>query len=56
MPERALKQTGATPQPLVTADDPVITTSTDGDQFLEPGESATVSVPVTNRGDGTRPA
>ena len=53
MPERALKQTGATPQPLVVADDPVITTSTDGDQFLEPGESATVSVPVTNRGDGT---
>ena len=53
MPERALRQTGATPQPLVTADDPVITTSTDGDQFLEPGESATVSVPVTNRGDGT---
>ena len=53
MPERALKQTGATPQPLVTADDPVITTSTDGDQFLGPGESATVSVPVTNRGDGT---
>jgi len=53
MPERALRQTGATPQPLVTADDPVITTSTDGDQFLGPGESATVSVPVTNRGDGT---
>jgi subtilisin-like proprotein convertase family protein len=53
MPERALKQTGATPQPLVAADEPVITTSTDGDQFLEPGESATVSVPVTNRGDGT---
>jgi hypothetical protein len=25
MPERALRQTGATPQPLVTADDPVIT-------------------------------
>ena len=25
----------------------------DGDAFLEPGESATVSVPVTNRGDGT---
>ena len=53
MPERALRQTGATPQPLVVADDPVVTTSTDGDAFLEPGESATVSVPVTNRGDGT---
>jgi len=53
MPERALKRTGATPQPLVTPDDPVITTSTDGDRFLEPGESATLSVPVTNRGDGT---
>ena len=45
MPERALKQTGATPQPLVVADDPVITTSTDGDRFLEPGESATVVGP-----------
>jgi subtilisin-like proprotein convertase family protein len=53
MPERALRQTGATPQPLVVADDPVITTTTDGDEFLEPGESATVSLPVTNRGDGT---
>jgi subtilisin-like proprotein convertase family protein len=53
MPERALRQTGATPQPLVVADDPVVTTTTDGDEFLEPGESATVSLPVTNRGDGT---
>ena len=45
MPERALTQTGATPQPLVVAGDPVITASTDGDAFLEPGESATLVGP-----------
>jgi subtilisin-like proprotein convertase family protein len=53
MPERALRQTGATPQPLVRADDPLVTDTPDGDQFLEPGETGTVTVPVTNRGDGT---
>ena len=31
---------------------PVVTTTTDGDTFVEPGESATVTIPVTNRGDG----
>jgi subtilisin-like proprotein convertase family protein len=53
MPERALRQTGATPQPLAVAGDPLVITSTDGDGFLEPGDSALVSIPVTNNGDGT---
>jgi subtilisin-like proprotein convertase family protein len=52
MPQRALARTGATPQPLAVAGDPVVTTTTDGDTFVEPGESATVTIPVTNRGDG----
>ena len=52
--DRVLHDTGATPQPLVVAGDAdVIATTGDGDAFLEPGETATVAVPVTNRGDGT---
>jgi uncharacterized repeat protein (TIGR01451 family) len=53
MANRALAYTGATPQPLAVAGDPVITTTTDGDTFVEPGETATFTLPVTNRGDGT---
>lgn len=52
MPGRALARTGATPQPLAVAGDPVVTGSTDGDLFVEPGETATFTLPVTNRGDG----
>ena len=52
MPQRALARTGATPQPLAVAGEPVVTGSTDGDLFVEPGESATFTLPVTNRGDG----
>lgn len=52
MADRALRYTGATPQPLAVPDDPRVTTTTDGDAFVEPGESATVEIPVTNRGDG----
>jgi subtilisin-like proprotein convertase family protein len=52
MPERALRQTGATPQPLAVAGQPAVITSTDGDTFVEPGETATITIPVTNRGDG----
>jgi uncharacterized repeat protein (TIGR01451 family) len=52
MPQRALARTGATPQPLAVAGDPVVTGSTDGDTFVEPGESATFTLPVTNQGDG----
>jgi subtilisin-like proprotein convertase family protein len=48
-----LAYTGATPQPLVTAEQPTVTTSTDGDRFLEPGETATLRIPVTNTGDGS---
>ena len=52
MAERALWSTGATPQPFVIAGEPEVVASTDGDHYLEPGESATVRVPVTNIGDG----
>ena len=51
MANRLLNRTGATPQPYVVAGDPVLGTSTDGDQFLEPGESAPLNIPVTNNGD-----
>jgi subtilisin family serine protease len=48
-----LAYTGATPQPLVTAGSPrVVPTSGDGDAYLEPGETASVTLPVTNVGDG----
>jgi subtilisin-like proprotein convertase family protein len=53
MANRLLNATGATPQPFVLAGDPVLGTSTDGDQFLEPGESAPLNIPVTNSGDAT---
>src|SRR5205823_355426 len=54
MANRVLRFTGATPQPFVTAGDPTVTPVTgDGDAFLEPGESASVAVPVTNIGDAT---
>jgi subtilisin-like proprotein convertase family protein len=52
MANRALAYTGATPQPLAVADDAEVLSTTDGDLFVEPGESAQVSIPVTNRGDG----
>jgi subtilisin-like proprotein convertase family protein len=49
-----LRNTGATPQPLVKAGTPTVTPATgDGDAYLEPGEQATVALPVTNVGDGT---
>ena len=52
--DRVLSYTGATPQPLVRPGTPAIAlTSGDGDAFLEPGEGATVTLPVTNEGDGT---
>ena len=52
--DRVLEFTGATPQPLVRAGAPTVTPTTgDGDAFLEPGETATVALPVTNEGDGT---
>jgi subtilisin-like proprotein convertase family protein len=49
-----LRNTGATPQPLVQAGTPTITPTTgDGDAYLEPGEQATVTLPAVNVGDGT---
>jgi subtilisin-like proprotein convertase family protein len=51
--DRVLALTGATPQPLVRAGAPVVTPVTgDGDAFLEPGETATLDLPLTNDGDG----
>jgi subtilisin-like proprotein convertase family protein len=51
--DSVVEYTGATPQPLVRAEAPTVTTTTDSDRFLEPGETATVRLPVTNVGDGT---
>jgi subtilisin-like proprotein convertase family protein len=49
-----LRNTGATPQPLVRPGTPTITPTTgDGDAYLEPGENATVALPADNVGDGT---
>ena len=53
MANRALAYTGATPQPLALVDDVTVAGTTDGDLFVEPGESAQLRIPVTNRGDGT---
>jgi len=52
MADRALRYTGATPQPLAEAGAPTVTSTTDGDGYVEPGETAQLTVPVTNRGDG----
>ena len=52
--DRVLAYTGTTPQPLVHAGAPVVAvTSGDGDAYLEPGETGTLTLPVTNDGDGT---
>jgi subtilisin-like proprotein convertase family protein len=52
--DAVLDYTGATPQPLVKARAPDVTvTAGDGDQYLEPGETASIALPVTNVGDGT---
>ncbi|GAB3598345.1 S8 family serine peptidase [Angustibacter peucedani] len=51
MANRLVNRLGATPQPLVRAGQPTVTPAGDGDQYLEPGESASVVVPVTNEGD-----
>jgi subtilisin-like proprotein convertase family protein len=52
MPAKALQITGATAQPFATPGKPTATPATgDGDAFLEPGETANLTVPVTNEGD-----
>ena len=53
MAEPVLKTVGARAQPYASAGPPVVTSTTDGDTFLEPGERAVVSLPVTNSGDAT---
>ncbi|MPZ82748.1 MAG: S8 family serine peptidase [Actinophytocola sp.] len=50
--DKVLEYTGASPQPLAVAAQPKIT-PTDGGEFIHPGDSATVELPVTNRGDAT---
>jgi subtilisin-like proprotein convertase family protein len=49
--DRALAYTGASPQPLAQAQVPTVRAN-DGGAFLDPGDAATVTLPVTNRGDG----
>jgi hypothetical protein len=44
-----LAYTGASPQPL--AQTPIMRAN-DGGVFIDPGDVATVTLPVTNRGDG----
>ena len=52
--DSVLRNTGATPQPLVRAGTPaVMPTTGDGDAYLEPAEQATVALPAVNVGDGT---
>ncbi|HEY4095954.1 MAG TPA: S8 family serine peptidase, partial [Baekduia sp.] len=51
-----LAATGGTPQPALASRALDVTSLTDdGDGYLEPGESATVAVPIANIGDGTAP-
>jgi subtilisin-like proprotein convertase family protein len=52
--DRVIEYTGATPQPLVRAQDPALTVPAgDGDPYIEGGETGTLRLPVTNAGDGT---
>jgi subtilisin-like proprotein convertase family protein len=53
MAEPLLKAVGAQAQPFAVAGTPAVASTADGDRFLEPGERAVVSVPVTNAGDTT---
>ena len=53
MAEPVLKTVGVRAQPYASAGPSVVTSTTDGDTFLEPGERAVVSLPVTNSGDAT---
>ncbi|ANN21782.1 neuroendocrine convertase 1 [Amycolatopsis orientalis] len=50
--DKVLAYTGASPQPLATAGRPTVTPA-DGGSALDPGDTAKVTLPVTNRGDGT---
>ncbi len=50
--DKVLAYTGASPQPLAAAGQPTVTPA-DGGSALDPGDTAKVTLPVTNRGDGT---
>ncbi|WP_346056536.1 S8 family serine peptidase [Amycolatopsis dongchuanensis] len=50
--DKVLAYTGASPQPLVVAQEPSVV-PTDGGTALDPGDTAKVRLPVTNTGDGT---
>ncbi|MFC3485645.1 S8 family serine peptidase [Amycolatopsis roodepoortensis] len=50
--DKVLAYTGASPQPLASAGQPTVTPA-DGGSALDPGDTAKVTLPVTNRGDGT---
>ncbi|WP_434442311.1 S8 family serine peptidase [Lentzea sp. E54] len=52
MADKALAYTGASPQALARAQKPTIVNDADGSQYLKPGTTATVTVPVANNGDG----
>ncbi len=47
----ALRAARVRAQPFVTAGDITIASTTDGDRYLEPGETGVVRVPATNVGD-----
>lgn len=50
--DRVLGYTGASPQPLAVPETPKVTPE-DGGEFVDPGDTLTVSLPVTNVGDAT---
>ncbi|GAA1975975.1 S8 family serine peptidase [Amycolatopsis minnesotensis] len=49
--DRVLAYTGASPQPLAVARQPIVTSS-NGGAYLRPGDTAKVALPVVNDGDG----
>ncbi|WP_410640160.1 S8 family serine peptidase [Amycolatopsis sp. lyj-346] len=49
--DKVLAYTGASPQPLAVAKQPTVTPA-DGGSALDPGDTAKVTLPVTNDGDG----
>jgi subtilisin-like proprotein convertase family protein len=51
--DAALAYTGASPQALAKAQKPSVVNDSDGSQYLKPGTTSTVSLPVLNTGDGT---
>ena len=51
MAEPLLEALGATGQPYAVPGSVVVSSTTDGDRYLEPGERGVLSVPVTNTGD-----